>query len=277
MRRRDQVRRFVSLGGLQAICGLIALLNVNAVLAKPLQKPDCALAIAEQVAIAAVIDGGALKLADGRTLRLAAIQAPMLSHGRANIEDWPLVAEAKQHISSLVLNRTVGLAFGERGTDRHGAVIGYVHLNNTNEWLQSRLVRDGFARVDTGPDTSRCAGMLLALENEARTAARGIWAHPFYRVRAATELDDAIATFQIVEGKIVSAVERRDRVFLNFGTDYRTDFTVTVAPRNAKRMAKNGTDPLSWGAKRVRVRGWISLLHGPEMELTHPEQLEILQ
>jgi hypothetical protein len=138
------------------------------------------------------------------------------------------------------------------------------------------LVGDGFARVHTHADARKCAGALLKREDRARKANLGLWAHPFYRVRQPTGLEREIGTFQIVEGTIASAVERRDRIFLNFGVDYRTDFTVTVSPRDARRMAKGGTDPLAWKAKRVRVRGWISLLNGPEIELTHPEQIEIL-
>ena len=240
-------------------------------------EADCPLTVAEQVTVTAVIDGGSFELADGRRVRLEGIQSPMLSLGRSNVPDWPLAAEAKQNLSKLVLNQTVGLAFDERGTDRHGDVVAHVFADGTHEWLQSRLVSDGFARVNTKPDARQCAAALLAKEGEARAAKRGIWAHPFYRVRQTADLDGTIGTFQIVEGKVLSAVERRDRIFLNFGIDYRSDFTVTISPRDAKRMAKNGTDPLAWSAKRVRVRGWISLLNGPEMELTHPEQLEVLK
>jgi len=262
--------------GLIVVCALLALHVANA-LAKPSKPPDCPLAVAEQVTVTAVIDGGSFELEDGRRVRLAAIQAPMLSLGRSNVEDWPLAADAKQYLSNLVLNRSIGLAFDERGTDRHGEVLAYVFVDGAREWLQSRLVSDGFARVNTRPDARKCAGALLARESAARAAKRGIWAHPFYRVRQATELDGEIGTFQVVEGTVVSAVERRDRIYLNFGVDYRSDFTVTISPRDAKRMSKNGTNPLGWGAKRVRVRGWIALLNGPEMELTHPEQLEVLK
>jgi micrococcal nuclease len=96
-------------------------------------------------------------------------------------------------------------------------------------------------------------------------------------VRQPSDLGRDIGTFQIVEGTIVGAVERRDRIFLNFGVDYRTDFTIAISPRVAKRLRKGGADPLEWKAKRVRVRGWISLLNGPEIELTHLEQIEILK
>ncbi|MEQ1866216.1 MAG: thermonuclease family protein [Micropepsaceae bacterium] len=238
---------------------------------------ECALAVAEQVIVSTVTDGAQLTLVDGRHVRLAAVLTPMRSFGRSNVEDQPLAEEARARLSALVLNRKVGLAFDERGTDRHGDVLAYVRLDDRQAWLQALLVSDGFARVHAPADSRKCASALLALEDRARQAKRGLWARPFYRVRRPGDLDGDIGTFQIVEGTIVDVVERRDRIYLNFGTDYRTDFTVTIAPRIAKRLRKDGVDPLTWKARTVRVRGWISLLNGPEIELAHREQVEFLK
>ncbi len=252
------------------------LLVVGATGAADVPPKDCALAIAERVEVTAVTDGASFDVADGRHVRLAAIQAPMLSLGRSNVVDWPLAMEGKAALSKLVLNRTVDFAFDDRSVDRHGDLLAYVFVGAEKQWIQARLVSDGFARVHTQPDARKCAQALLVREGEARKAKRGIWALPFYRVRAVGDLDADIGTFQIVEGTVAAAVERRDRIFLNFGSDYRSDFTVTISPRDVRRMAKARIDPLAWNAKRVRVRGWISLLNGPELELTHPEQIEIL-
>ncbi len=274
MCRGDQVRRFVNMRALAAAICLLAHAHQAHAAIEPF---DCDLSVAERVIISTVIDGGSLALADGRRVRLAAMQAPILSLGRSNVQDQPLAAEAHDRLKALVLNRLVGIAFDERGTDRHADVLAYVELDGTGGWLQARLVGDGFARVHTHADTRKCAVALLALEDRARKEKRGLWANPFYRIRQPGELDEDVGTFQIVEGTIVGAVERRDRIFLNFGPDYRSDFTVTISPRDARRIAKDGTDPLAWKAKRVLVRGWISLLNGPEIELTHPEQIEILK
>ena len=274
MRRCNQVRCFVIARVLRAVVSVFAL-AIPAYAAA--ERLECALAVAEQVTVSTVVDGGQFVLTDGRRVRLAAIQTPMLSLGRSNVEDQPLAEEARTRLAGLVLNRTVGLAFDERGTDRHGDVLAFVRLDDAKGWLQALLVSDGLARVRTLADSRKCADALLAHEDRARQAKRGIWAHPSYRIRQPGELDRDIGTFQIVEGTVVDAVERRDRIFLNFGPDYRTDFTIAISPRVARLLRKHGTDPLAWKAKRVRVRGWISLLHGPEIELTHREQIEILK
>ena len=47
-------------------------------------------------------------------------------------------------------------------------------------------------------------------------------------------------------------------------------------PEDMKFFTAATLDPRTLTGKTVRVRGWISLLNGPEIGLTHPEQIEIL-
>ena len=227
---------------------------------------DCDVEIAEQATVRSVASDGALDLADGRRARLAAIQTP-----RAG---WPLAEKARAKLSEFVEGKAAGLGYADRGTDRRGDLIAYVFAGEA--WLQAELVDQGLARVATRTDMRRCAAALLQREAAARDAKRGIWANAFYRVRRSDELAADIGSFQLVEGKVVSARIGRDRAYLNFGPDYRTDFTVTIAARDKKSLEKEGIDPASWNGKIVRVRGWLMLLNGPEIELTHAEQIEVL-
>lgn len=230
------------------------------------QANACDVTVAEQATVTAVFDGGSFALTDGRRVRLAGIQTP-----RAG---WPLADEAKARVAAMVQGRAVDLAYADRGTDRHGDLLAYMFVDK--DLLQSRLIDDGLARAYSRNDTRRCAALLLKREAAARAAKRGIWANNFYRIRHADELDAEIGTFQLVESKVISVKAGRERTFLNFGPDYRTDFTVTISARDVKRLAKDGIDPASWNGKNVRVRGWVSLLNGPEIELTHAEQIELL-
>lgn len=235
-------------------------------LAANAQARDCDVAVAERATVSAVADGGTLELADGRRARLAAIQAPR--------ESEPLAGEARALLAKLIDGKIVDIGYADRGTDRHGDLLAYVFVGNA--WLQAALIDDGLARVATRTDANRCAAELLKREGGARAARRGLWANAFYRIRKPEELNADIGTFQIVEGKIVSARIGRERAYLNFGADYRTDFTVTIAARDMKRLAKEGVAPAAWNGKTVRVRGWLSLLNGPEIELTHAAQIEVL-
>ena len=44
-----------------------------------------------------------------------------------------------------------------------------------------------------------------------------------------------------------------------------------------QRFEAEGIDPLSYGGRRVRVRGWIKSYNGPMIEPSHPEQIEVLE
>lgn len=229
-------------------------------------KPACPVTIAEEAKVARVIDGASFDIVDGRRVRLASVQAPT---GAA-----PLSAVARAELGKLVAGKGVALAFTEHGTDRHGHLIAQVFVDGA--WLQQQLVEGGWARVATRPDVKSCAKALLAFEAEARKAKRGLWTNAFYRVRKPEELASDIGTFQIVEGKIAAIGGGRGRLYLNFGADYRTDFTVTISVRDRKRLAKEGIDPATWAGKTIRIRGWLSLLNGPEIEFTHAEQVEMI-
>jgi hypothetical protein len=137
------------------------------------------------------------------------------------------------------------------------------------------MLRAGMARVYTFDDNRALAADMLALEGEARDAGRGIWAHPFYAIRATDRaLLGELDTFQIVEGRVLKTARVGRYVYLNFGPDYRTDFTASIATKLLPLFEQAGVDPLALEQKTVRVRGWIDSYNGPSIRVTHPEQIE---
>ena len=44
-----------------------------------------------------------------------------------------------------------------------------------------------------------------------------------------------------------------------------------------RTFRRAGVDPTSLEGRRVRVRGWLQSLNGPMIEVTHPEQIEVLE
>jgi micrococcal nuclease len=247
---------------------MIALALSTALLSAASALPQtCSLPVIEEVEVAEIADANSFVLADGRHVKLAAVLSPGANE--------PIGDAARRHIASAIAQKTVGLAFDNRTTDRHGALIAHVFVEGV--WLQKSLIASGLARVRSHYDTATCAAPLLVEEAQARKSKRGLWLEPTYRVRHPGELEAEIGTFQIVEGKVASVATSRDRTFVNFGADYRTDFTVTISARDRKRLAKDGIDPAAWVQKQVRVRGWLSRLNGPEVELTHAAQIQIIE
>lgn len=223
--------------------------------------------------VVGIIDGDTVILEDGRQVRLTGIQAPKLSLGRRNFPDWPLGPEAGEALGYLLLGRVVTLRASGATQDRHGRVLAHL-VTQEGLWAQGEMLTRGLARVYTFADNRNLADALLERERAARAAGRGIWADAFYDVRSPADLKASSGTFQIVEGDIVSAQRIKNTVYLNFGPNWRTDFTVSFDARMLDAFKVAGRDPLAWAGQRVRVRGWITEKNGPWIELTHPEAIE---
>ncbi|MGB8602143.1 MAG: thermonuclease family protein [Rhizomicrobium sp.] len=139
-------------------------------------------------------------------------------------------------------------------------------------WLQGDLIERGLARVD--PASGACTTTLYAIEQSARLHHAGLWADPAYAVRPP---EGALpGQFQIIEGRVLTVAKKDGRLFLNFGADWKTDFTVTVAPADMRRFRHAHLDPMTLAGRRVRVRGIVERYHGPEIVLAGPEGLEVL-
>lgn len=235
------------------------------------------------VLVANVIDGDTVVLETpvmgAAQVRLVGIQAPKLPLGRKNFPVWPLAAEAKSLLAALVDGQTLTLSFGGAEKDRHGRLL--AHLNRPDgTWVQGVMLKRGMARVYSFPDNRAAVAAMLALEIDARKARRGIWGLRYYAVRGPDnlrELSRLAGTFQLIEGRITAAARIKGRVYLNFGENWRKDFTITIQGKAGRLFRKLGVDPLDLEGRRVRVRGWLKLFNGPMIEASHPEQIEVVE
>jgi micrococcal nuclease len=264
MLRAMKVRRFLP---------LLALLLLP-VAAAAVPVPAGAPAPSGSVRVAAVTDGDTLELSDGTTVRLVGLQAPKLPLGRPGFREWPLAQEARRALEAVTLGRTVALRPGTAPVDRWQRRLAHLERDD-GLWVQGEMLRLGWARVYTFADNRLLAAEMLALERAARAARRGIWAHPYYALVAPERTPRLLDSFQIVEGLVREASPVKGRVYLNFGPDWKSDFTVLVPARVRRALAKQGADPAALAGRTIRVRGWIRSYNGPLIELTHPEQLEL--
>ena len=186
-----------------------------------------------------------------------------------------IIAEARAEIRRLAAAGPVTLHYDGRRRDRYGRAIAQVETAD-GTWLQAFLVSRGWARVSSYPDNRKGVPELLDLERGARAARAGLWALSSFRVRNPDETWGDIDSLQIVEGRVVAVATVRGRTYLNFGRDWRRDFTLSVSGRVRRAFLKAGIDLETLAARRVRARGWITLRNGPMIEISHPEQLEVL-
>ena len=257
----------------------IALAAMLALTTQPLRAgpdgPERALADGGQAVVTGIVDGDTVLLDDGREVRLVGIQAPKLPLGRRNFRKWPLADRARSALEGLTLGRTVFLAYGGRRVDRHGRQLAHLTLDD-GSWVQHILLSRGLARVYSFPDNRALVAEMLVAERAARQARTGIWDNAFYAIRPPSDLTQDIGTFQLVEGRVLDAARVRGTTYLNFGEDWRSDFTVMVRALDRKLWRKAGLSLTDLDGKRIRVRGWLKSRNGPMIEATHPEQIETL-
>lgn len=249
--------------------------------ALPLQALACeALRGGPQGRVVEVTDGGTVVLANGDRVRLIGMQAPKLPLGRDGFETWPLAAEAKSALEEMALGADVHLRFGGEQVDRHGRVLAHMFVQgNVEVWTQHAMVQAGFARVYSFADNRFCLDELLQAEARARIERRGIWADPYYQIRYADQPErilERVDHYELVEGRVLAAERSGSRVYLNFGRRWKEDFTVVIDRSGQKAFSAAGIDPLDYDGALVRVRGWIDDRDGPRIEVSHPEQIEVL-
>jgi endonuclease YncB( thermonuclease family) len=213
---------------------------------------------------ASVRDGRTLLLSDGRELRLAAIEPH--DSGRVTLH--------------ALGGKTLRLERLGPQTDRYGRIVAIVYVNDARESLQLAMLAQGQARVAARVGDRPCAGLLLRAEAAARAARRGIWADPNFAPLPAhdiTRVTAARGQFALVEGKVLSVRESGATIYVNFGRRWTQDFAVTILKRHRRDFAVAGIDPKELEGRRIRVRGWVEQHHGPTMEASVPEQIEVVE
>lgn len=201
------------------------------------------------------------------TDRVVAVEAGQVlhlaDHGRTVFADlaFPDAAAADAWLAEHVLQRTIAINASEE--DRYGRT--QIESDHAEAML-----REGVALVmaTRAPPTS-----WLAAEAEARHAKRGIWSMPDFILTPQT-VAQHLHQFRVAEGTITRVYTGKSAVYLNFGEDWETDFSITIAGRS-KRSFADKLPKLTAGT-RVRVRGMIYEENGPMIRVMRPEQLEIL-
>ena len=230
--------------------------------------------------VKAVYDGNTLLLDSGIVVRLNGIRAPLPAGKRAGSVAEPLADKAREALAALVLSQPVRLGLDEEETDRYGHMEAQVFLDRPGgDWINQQMAMRGYARALPLPKTLRCFNELIAAEATARANRLGIWADPYYSVRDAADpaaLAGRVGHYEVIEGEIVGTGESHGRVYLDFGRVWKDDVTAIIDQKARSLFAGAGLDPLSSKGRRVRIRGWVENRDGPLIELSLPEQVEVL-
>lgn len=229
--------------------------------------------------VARVLDGETVALDDGSEVRLIGALAPRATDVNAAPDAWPAEQHAMRALANLVLGRSVRLAYGGRRQDRYGRHLAHLFVlgGGTETWVQGSLLVTGAARAYTLPGNAACVDELIAHEGIARRARTGVWAILTYRPKPADRtalLMSRRSQFEIVEGVVVSVSRLKSGVYLNFGADWRSDFTARIGKAALARHPAFSDLLAGIAGKRITVRGWIERRNGPTIDVTDPGQIE---
>lgn len=233
----------------------------------PAQASDCqSEQYDERVTVARVFDGDTVQLVDGRHLRFIAINTPERGHDTRPSE--PLADAAKQRLESLLAaDKSLLLRFDQERKDRHGRLLAHPYLHDGRNLTQA-LLQSGLGLHITVPPNLLFLDCYQQTEQIARQQQRGVWQHPYYQPRQASDLPVTATGFRRITGTVSRLGESRTAYWLNLGKTF------------ALRLPKSDQHyfpfaPASLMGKTLTVRGWVYLRHDElRMNLRHPASIE---
>ncbi|WP_069189068.1 thermonuclease family protein [Candidatus Terasakiella magnetica] len=146
--------------------------------------------------------------------------------------------------------------------DRYGRKAAHVYLKD-GRWIQGELVRQGHATPFPYPGEHALIRDLYLLETPIS--------------QSALKDDIKIDQFGIIEGMVVDVAEIKGKTYLNFGSNWRDDFTIKIDKVSLKKFRAFGFDLPTLKGHRLRIRGWVFFQNGPMIAPQHPNQIEVIK
>ena len=222
-----------------------------------------------------MIDGDTVRLENGEILRYVGIDTPELERKIGN--GWvynpsPFALEAKEYNRRLVEGKYVRVEFDVEKRDAYGRLLGYVFVGKT--FINAKLLEEGVAVLYTRPPNVKYVDLFVKLQRKARKEKKGLWGS--YEVIGAHQAYNFINQIRTVRGRVLSTYRSRGCIFLNFGRDWRKDFTVVIFKDTWDYFKKKGIDPVVfYKNKLIEVTGRIREYNGPEIIVSLPEQITV--
>lgn len=229
------------------------------------------------VKVKEVIDGDTVRLENGDVLRYVGIDTPEVRKRKGDSWEYapqPFSLEAREFNRNLVEGRSVTVELDVQRRDKYRRLLGYVFINGT--FVNAELVKEGLAVCYARPPNVRYAESFFDSQRKARREGKGLWSE--CEPVPPEEAMNHIGKIQVVRGRVKDVVYKAKTVFLNFGKDWRKDFTVTVFKDSLKFFRDRGIDSLSfYKGKTVEVFGRIRERNGPEIIINTPEEISVLE
>lgn len=216
-----------------------------------------------------VIDGTTVLLKDKKIIRLPGLYIP---------PDEDVAFSAKELLTrelppgtELVLYQTRRQETGR--INRMGQILAHPVRKKDGVWIHGRILESGMALtmpVESNPEKT---DDMLKAETKARRDKAGLWAR--YPLLTPENAAQALGDYRVVEGIVRKTAIAKNNLYLNFGDDWKADFTVMITPDIRKKLARKNIDAQTLSGKNIRVRGDLRAYNGAFIELTNIESLEV--
>ncbi|WP_419903352.1 thermonuclease family protein [Kiloniella sp.] len=238
-------------------------------------RAQTALSFDQQVEVMAMNEEGDFILKSGEILRPAELMLPKAGDCERLPKVCTLVKEIQGYHQQHMVGRRVYIDKGSSFHDRYNRL--HAHIQSADgHWLQHSLFHQGLARVEATESSPTTTPLLLGIEANARKQEKGIWSLKAFKPLTPDIPKARMDRFQIIEGTIHKTAEVRGVIYLNFGDNWREDFTIKLAKDMRHKFADKGQSLLALKDHPIRIRGWLFWENGPMISLHNPEQLEIL-
>ncbi len=241
----------------------------------PIADFSGALKMTGKAKVVEVINPLTVRLSDDRIIHLTGLDYPDIDFhepGPLSVTSQEILKDfLKGHV--VLIYQTPSSKSGRLNRMEHS--IAHLVRQKDKVWVQGLLLKLGLARTRTTLYNFELAAEMMELENYARIKEQGLWLNEEYKVLSPELANNKIDEYAIVEGKVISASMKNNKVYLNFGQNWKKDFTVAISSKDLRKFTKLHIDPKQWGGKTVRVRGWIRDYYGPFMEINHPSRFEL--
>ena len=245
----------------------------------PLPFPLNSLKSQSAKTVQTVVNATTLTMGDNSIIRLDGILIP--DQFTPSNQDNPIHTQAlgliKEHFTGKSVRAYYDRAMREPPKDRSEHLLAQLVSDKDNIWAQKLLLETGLAFYWPSETTSSIASHLQAYENVARTGKVGLWANEEYAPKTPETVKANSFQMQIVEGRPAKIATVRDMIYVNFGQNWREDFTVNIPQNLRKAFAKRRENPISWQGKLLRIRGFVEDYNGPMIKIDSPEQIEIIE
>jgi endonuclease YncB( thermonuclease family) len=269
---QSHIRGASESGALFALCALLLATRVTPARAEnqPLPQICPPAQIDERVQVSYVYDGDTVKLSDGRRVRFIGINTPEMAHHGTRIQPYAEIARTSLQKALEPGGNMLTLQYGRERKDHYGRLLAHAYLGD-GENVAVLLLRQGHATTLVVPPNTAAAICYQQIENEARSAGRGLWQLAAYQPRNADSLTRDADGFYIVRGRVTDIHRTRRQVRLALEG-------LLVARISENDLANFEPDFLEkLPGHTVELRGWIKPEgDGLGIRIRHPEALSLV-